>query len=91
VIIGSPVWAGKIAPSIRKFIVTNNFTEKIVALFVTLDGNKPEKSLENMKAAISTKRLVGEFGFIRPMENEEKTEEQVKTWCSELGKSLGPT
>jgi flavodoxin len=90
VIIGSPVWAGKIAPAIRKFIVTNNFTEKMVALFVTLDGNKPEKSLENMKAAISTKRLIGEIGFIRPMGNEEKTEEQVKTWCSELGKSLGP-
>ena len=56
VIIGSPVWAGKIAPAIRKFMVTNDFKEKTVALFVTLDGNKPEKSLENMKAAISTKR-----------------------------------
>jgi len=91
IIIGSPVWAGKIVPAIRKLIVTNNFAEKIVALFVTLDGNKPEKSLENMKAAISTKRLIGEFGFIRPMVNKEKTEEQVKTWCSELGKSLSST
>jgi len=91
VVISAPVWAGKITPAIRKFMVTNDFKERDFALFVTLDGNKPEKSLENMKAAISTKRLVGEFGFIRPMENEEKTEEQVKTWCSELGKSLGPT
>src|SRR4030042_3901398 len=84
IIIGSPVWAGKIAPAIRKFIVTNNFADKTVALFVTLDGNKPEKSLENMKAAITAKRLVGEIGFSRPMGDQEKTAEQAKTWCNEI-------
>jgi flavodoxin len=84
VIIGTPVWAGKITPAIRKFMGTNDFKEKAVALFVTLDGNKPEKSLENMKAAITAKRIVGEYGFIRPMGDQEKTEQQVKTWCSEI-------
>jgi flavodoxin len=86
VIIGTPVWAGKITPAIRKFMVTNDFKEKTVALFVTLDGNKPEKSLDNMKAAITAKRIAGESGFIRPMGDQEKTEQQVKTWCSELEK-----
>ena len=84
VVIGTPVWAGKIAPAIRKFMVSNDFKEKKVALFVTLDGNKPEKSLENMKKAITAKCIVGECGFIRPMGNQENTEQQVKTWCSEL-------
>jgi flavodoxin len=86
VVIGSPVWAGKITPAIRKFMVTNDFKEQSVALFVTLDGNKPEKSLENMKAAISAKRIVGEYGFIQPTSDQEKTELQVKTWCDEIGK-----
>ncbi len=85
VVIGSPVWAGKIAPAIRKFIVTNDFKEKDVALFVTLDGNKPEKSLENMRSAISAKRIVSECGFTRPMKDQEKTELQIKTWCDEIG------
>lgn len=86
VVIGSPVWAGKIAPAIRKFMITNNFKEKAVALFVTLDGNKPEKSLENMKEAISAKCIAGEYGFIRPMGDQEKTVQQVKTWCDEIEK-----
>lgn len=88
IIIGTPVWAGKITPAIRKFIVTNDFKEKSVALFVTLDGDKPEKSLENMKKAITAKRIVGENGFIRPMENQEKTEEQIKTWYKQIEQSL---
>jgi len=88
VIIGTPVWANKITPAIRKFIVTNDFKEKAVALFVTLDGNKSEKALENMNAAISAKRIVGEYGFSRPMENQEKTDEQIKTWCEEIEKTI---
>ncbi len=87
VVVGTPVWAGKISPAIRKFMCSNDFKEKSVALFVTLDGNKPEKSLEIMKAAISAKRIVGMYGFIRPMENQETTEQQVKTWCDEIQKS----
>jgi flavodoxin len=88
IIIGTPVWAGKITPAIRKYIATNDFKEKSVALFVTLDGDKPEKSLENMKKAISAKRIVGENGFMRPMENQEKTEKQIKTWCRQIEQSL---
>lgn len=84
VIIGTPVWANKITPAIRKFMATNDFKEKAVALFVTLDGNKSEKALENMKAAISAKRIVGEYGFIRPMGDQEKTEQQIKTWSEEI-------
>jgi flavodoxin len=87
VIIGTPVWAGKITPAIRKFMVTNDFKEKAVALFVTLDGNKPEKSLENMKEAITAKRVVGEKGFIHPMGDQEKTEQQIKNWCEEIQKA----
>jgi flavodoxin len=87
VVIGTPVWAGKITPAIRKFVVTNDFKDKNVALFVTLDGNKPKKSLENMKAAISAKRIVEEYGFIRPMGDQKKTEQQVTTWCSEIEKA----
>jgi flavodoxin len=90
VVIGTPVWAGKITPAIRKFVATNDFKEKMVALFVTLDGNKPEKSLENMKAAITAKRIVGEYGFIRPMGNQEKTGQQVTTWCGEIEKAANP-
>ena len=66
----------------------NDFKERNVALFVTLDGDKPEKSLGNMKSAIAAKRIVGEYGFTRPMGDQEKTDEQVKTWVGEIEQSL---
>jgi len=84
IIIGSPVWAGKIAPAIRKFIVTNDFRGKSVGLFVTLGGNKLEKSLKNMKEAIAAKGIVGEYGFTKPMENQEKIDDQIETWCRQI-------
>jgi len=87
VVIGSPVWAGKSTPAIRKFMVTNDFKESDVSLFVTSDGNKPEKSLGNMKAAVIAKRIVSEYGFIRPMREQEQSAQQVKTWCDEISKS----
>jgi len=87
VIIGTPVWAGKITPAVRKFITVNDFKEKAVALFVTLDGDKPEKSIENMKKAISAKCVVGEAGFIRPLKEQEKTVEQIEVWANEISKS----
>ena len=43
VVVGSPVWAGKISPAIRTFLVTNDFSNKQVAYFVTLGGIKLKK------------------------------------------------
>ena len=87
-IVGSPVWAGKIIPAIRKILVTRNFSNKLVACFVTLDGDNAEKTLENMKKGITAKQIVGELAITKPQENKEKTEEQVIEWCSEIQKSL---
>ena len=53
VVVGSPVWAGKISPAIRTFLVTNDFSNKQVAYFVTLGGDKAEKSLKNMKETVT--------------------------------------
>lgn len=85
--VGSPVWAGKITPAIRKFLVTNDFSNKQVAYFVTAGGDKPEKALKNMKEAITLKQLVGELGISKALQNQTQTEKQVKDWCSQIQKS----
>ncbi|GAI42752.1 unnamed protein product, partial [marine sediment metagenome] len=36
-------------PAIRTFLAKNDFSDKNVAFFVTLGGDKPEKALKNMK------------------------------------------
>ena len=72
VVVGSPVWAGKIAPAIRTFLVKNDFSNKQVAFFVTLGGDKPEKTLQNIKETIKPKSLVGELAISKALENKKK-------------------
>ena len=87
IIVGSPVWAGKIAPAIRTFLVQNDFSDKQVALFVTLGGNKAEKPLKNMKKAIAPNTSIEELGIINAMKNPEEIEKQIADWCKKISKN----
>ena len=84
IIVGSPVWAGKIAPAIRTFLAKNDFSDKQVAFFVTMGGDKPEKALKNMKKAIAPKIPVEELGIINALKNPEEIEKQIADWCKKI-------
>ena len=84
IIVGSPVWAGKIAPAIRTFLAKNDFSDKQVAFFVTMGGDKPEKALKNMKEAIAPTIPVEELGIINALKNPEEIEEQIADWCKKI-------
>jgi flavodoxin len=88
VIVGSPVWAGKIAPAIRTFLVKNDLSNKQVAFFVTLGGDKPEKTFSNLKEAIKPKLSVSEVAFTKPLENREKAAQQITDWCNQIKKTV---
>ena len=88
IIIGSPVWAGKITPAIRTFITKNDFSGKKLACFVTLDGDKPEKSLKNMKEALSPHTSIGELGITGVLKNKEESEQQIMNWCEKIKKKM---
>lgn len=84
VIVGSPVWAGKIAPAIRTFLATNDFSDKQVAFFVTVGGNKTKKTFENIKKTIEAKTTVKGLAITKPLDNQKETQEQVVEWCRQL-------
>lgn len=86
IVIGSPVWAGKITPAIRTFLVENDFLNKQMAFFVTLGGDKPEKALRNMHEAIAPKIPVGEMAIVNALENIEEIEQQISSWCNKIQK-----
>jgi flavodoxin len=56
IIIGSPVWAGNIAPAIRTFILTNKTSIKKVAFFCTM-GSSTGKIFSEMEEIINIKPL----------------------------------
>jgi flavodoxin len=86
IVVGSPIWAGKISPAIRTFLTKNDFSEKQVAYFVTLGGDKAEKSLKNIKETINPKSIVKELAITQALKNQQETEKQVAEWCSQLQK-----
>jgi flavodoxin len=88
IVVGSPVWAGKIAPAIRKLWTANDFSAKQVAFFITMGGDKPEKTFENLKKTIAPKVSVGELAISTPMEKQQDTERQVAEWCSQIRKAV---
>jgi hypothetical protein len=40
-----------------------------------------------MKEAVVAKDIVGENGFVQPMENQEKIDDQIETWCKQIKES----
>ena len=87
-IIGSPVWAGKIAPAIRKFLATTDLSAKQVAFFVTMGGKDAKGALENVKKAIVPKVPIAELPIGTPLEKQHETETQVVEWCIQIRKAL---
>lgn len=84
VIVGSPVWAGKIAPPIRTFLVNNNFSGKQVAFFVSIGGDKPEKTFENLKKTTELEAVIDGLGVTQPLQNMADAEAQITEWCNNL-------
>jgi flavodoxin len=89
IIVGSPVWAGKITPAIRTFLELNNFSNKKGAFFLTLGGKKPEKSFKNMRKTTGFKSIVKELAVSNTIEDKKEVEKMVIDWCNEIKKALG--
>ena len=84
VIVGSPVWAGKIPPAIRTFLVKNDFASKKIAFFVTVGGDKSQKALNAMKEIISPQNPIGELGITEALKNIEEINNKISIWCKNL-------
>ena len=89
IIVGSPVWAGKITPAIRTFLELNNFSNKKGVFFLTLGGKKPEKSFKNMRKTTGFKSIVKELAVSNTIEDKKEVEKMVIDWCNEIKKALG--
>ncbi len=68
----------------KNFLGSKRFSDKQLASFVTLGGDKAEKALKNMKKAIVPNIPVEEFGIINVMKNPEEIEKQIADWCKKI-------
>ncbi len=88
IVVGSPVWAGKITPAIRTFLSLNDFSQKKGAFFITLGGKKPEKSFENLRKTTGFCSVVQGLAVSNTIEDKKEVEKMVIDWCEEIKKTL---
>ena len=88
VIVGSPVWAGKIAPAIRTFLVRNSSSDKQLAFFVSIGGDKPEKTFTNLTKTVELQPIIEGLGVTQPLENKAEAETKITQWCNNLKNNL---
>lgn len=87
IVVGSPVWAGKITPAIRTFLSQNDVSEKKVAFFVTIGGDKPEKSFKNLRKTTGFNSIVEELAISNTVDKNEVIK-MINTWCDKIKKTL---
>jgi len=88
IVVGSPTWGGKISPAIRTFLALNDFSSKKGAFFITLKGDKPEKTFENLRKTTGFNSIVEELAISNALQNQEKTEEKIADWCNLIKKTV---
>ncbi len=86
IIIGTPVWAGTISPSIRSFLEVENIEHKKIAFFCTHDGGKG-KVFEKFKALIKdSNSIINSIDIVKPLTNIDSTNIEIIQWGKELKK-----
>lgn len=66
VIIGTPVWAGSIAPPLRSFLLSNKLKGKNVAIFLCSSSGKVEKCMDKLKKYLKKSAVVTTLSLLDP-------------------------
>ena len=86
VILGTPVWAGTIAPPLRSFITENQkaLQNKRIAIFVCCSGG-PGKVMDKAKKVLGMDGIAAELILIDPKDKpSKKNEESIEAFCNSL-------
>lgn len=83
-IIGSPVWAGKMAPPMRTFLTQAQLAGKRTAFFCTSGGGGSSEFLKEMRE-LAKGEFVGELGVKMSPKVADAAVKQAKAWARSLG------
>ncbi len=89
ILIGTPVWAGKMTPAIRTFLLGNAEVFPEVAFFVTLGGTSAQKTLQGMedlagKEPLASLVLEKEEALGSPAASKDDIDSFVKIICDKM-------
>ena len=87
IVIGTPLWAGTMAPPIKSFINENRekLSGKSISAFICCAGGGAEKAFEKIKAEAGTDTLSAQMILINPKEKpSDENEAKIKAFCDKL-------
>ena len=84
VILGTPVWAGTLAPPLRTFLRENKLTGKGVALFACCSGGSTEKCFLQLEKSIGAYTRLSMLRLVDPLRNKAAADESISAFCAEL-------
>lgn len=59
IIVGTPIWGGKMTPAVRTYLNDYDFTDKKMAFFTTEMGGKPVETIEEMEEIAAEAQIKG--------------------------------
>lgn len=87
IVIGTPLWAGTMAPPIKSFIKENRdkLSGKSISAFICCAGGGAEKAFEKIKAEVGTDTLSAQMILINPKEKpSDENEAKIKAFGDKL-------
>lgn len=59
IIIGTPIWAGKITPAVRTYFTKYDLTDKKIAFFTTQGGDESLEAITKMEEITAESEVTG--------------------------------
>ena len=64
ILIGTPIWAGKMTPAVRTYIKENPLEQKKISFFITSGGDKRQKVMDDLREITPNNEHTPNFGIL---------------------------
>jgi multimeric flavodoxin WrbA len=69
VILGTPIWAGTVAPPLRTFMLNNRLKGKNIALFVNSMSGNADKCLSKFEKYLKKTNIIATMSLVEPLKS----------------------
>lgn len=85
VILGTPVWAGTMAPPLRSFMLANRLKGKNIALFINSTSGNVEKCMKKFEKYLKKTNLIASLSLKDPAKKmSEEDLEEIRKFAEEI-------
>lgn len=84
IIVGTPIWGGKMTPAVRTYLTKNNLDGKKVGFFCTAGSSDTEKVFEEMKELVPKSVVIGNISIRACEVKSGSYKEKVKSFVESL-------